>query len=655
MKQDGKVILLSIIVLVLFFYGGELFSVFQPSTQGFIQYTGVPTCDGKTCSWFTSSQLASPNVEINTGKNIFRFESEVEDIIEKKQCKTLSQLCSASSIGGGTPTYIDSDGCQHWKYTYQSLLNWGYYRDPCGTPGSGDGCSIGWDGSSCTVFNRYDGFYCGTCLSGSQVIEDYGGAYISTTSTDGTIYRGCYEKIKVYKNSQLIDTLYSEPTMGESSGTYYDEVSGSGVRVDIQSNWFYASVCSAYQNAYILIFSEDAFTIDITSPKEEYLQGEPIELEVSVVNNLNIITTGELLINYEVPTILGTKTLTVSQDVVVGIGENTFLYSIPTDEPLSLLRVKPKLVIDYPTTEISGVNYNFGTGEVVNINSEPSFIVGSVEEDWSEIQITSLAGYYEEQLDLTEEELALLNLSLQEKLDLLEIYSGDLDKQIELISQMELTLDEKITLVNTLTDKIDEQITLIQVMETTVDEQITIINSLSLNIESQAQMINELTDNLAIKVLLVSQLTATNEEQADLISAMELSFSDQADIIRQLDNTIQDDAIIISNLNINIEDQAQLISELELSNTEMAELITLLNLNIEDQATIISELNLSLEEQQLLVIQLTDKLEQQQALLELISSEQKFNLEDLWKDYKIAILIIGGFLFLLIITGGRRK
>lgn len=254
--------------------------------------------------------------------------------------------------------------------------------------------------------------------------------------------------------------------------------------------------------------------------------------------------------------------------------------------------------------------------------------------------VLDLVEFSDAEQQLLLEQIALLNLSIEE--------------QIAIVENLQLTLDEKILLVNTLTDKIDEQITLIQAMETTVDEQLEIMISLSLSIDEQALMINELTDNLAIKVLLVSQLTATNEEQANLIEAMELSFSEQADIISQLDNTIQDDAEIISSLNLNIEDQARLISELELSNTELVELITLLNLNIEEQSIIISELSLSLSEEQLLVSQLTDEIEEQNAILELLRQENKLTLENIWQDYKIAILIIGGFLFLLLI-GGRKR
>lgn len=639
MKQEGKVILGILLIVVLFFYGSELFSVFQPSTQNFIQYTEVPICSGSVCSFFTSSQLASKTVEINTGKNIFRFESEVEDIVEKKVCKTLSQLCSASSIGSGVPTYVDSDGCQHWKFTYRSIKNWGYYRDPCGSPSSGADCYVGWDGSSCATGDRYGGYYCGVCWGGTQVIEDYGGAYISTTNSEGLINRACYQKIKVYKNNQLIDTLYSESTMGEDSGIYYNEVSDSGVRVDMQSSWFETSVCSAYQNAYELMFPSDALIIDVSSPKEEYLQGEPIEIEVNIVNNLNINTNGELIINYEVPTIFGTKTKTVSQDIEINTGNNIFTYSIPTDEPLSVLRVKPKLIINYPTAEIDGVNYNF-KGEVVNIKSQSDFVIGSVEEEWSEIQVTSLAGYYQEQLELTEEELALLNISLQEKLLLLEQYSGDLDTQILLISQMELTLSEKIILVSTLTDKIDEQI--------------AITNALNLDIAAQNIMIQELTDNLAEKLIWLDQLQITTEEQGILLVEMRLNFADQAFILDNLNNTVQEDAIIIKNLNLNLQDTKNLLSELERTNDEMAELIISLNLNLDESAVIIAGLKLSLSEEQELVSQLVSEIEEQNELLELLRQEKKFNIENVWKDYKIAIIISGALLFLIIIRGKRK-
>ena len=398
MKYKNKktfVIITVLVVTLLFLNFSGFLSIFAPHPTGFIQYTGRPVCSGTWCAFFDPlEQSSSKIVEINTGKNVFKFEAEVFDVAEKKVCKELKLLCSASSIGSGVPTYIDSDGCQHWKFTYRSIKNWGYYRDPCGSPSSGADCFVRWNGAYCETGDRYGGYYCGVCFGATQVIEDYGGAYVSTTNSEGIINRACYQKIKVYKDNSLIDTLYSESTMGNNSGTYYDDVLKSGVRVDMQHSWFSNSVCSAYQNAYELYFADDSFIMNISSPKKECLQIENVELKTDVINNLNTDVEGELLINYEIPTILGTQIRTVSQGVKVLVGNNTFTSYLPIDKPLITLNVKPELKINYSTKNIDGVNYNFGTGEVVNIKSQSEFVAGTVEEDWSEIQTNILIECY---------------------------------------------------------------------------------------------------------------------------------------------------------------------------------------------------------------------------------------------------------------------
>ena len=234
---------------------------------------------------------------------------------------------------------------------------------------------------------------------------------------------------------------------------------------------------------------------------------------------------------------------------------------------------------------------------------------------------------------ILEEDIALLEQLLQEKMELVEFLDLSITSQGEVIDSLEITLNEKIQIVQALELEIDNQIILVSQLETTLAEKIIIVQTLTTNIDEQAALINALTINLQEKADLVSSLQVTNEEQAALISAMELSFVDQAGIIDALNKEVEDDAIIIqnldltiaeegiliSNLELTIVEQAEIISNLELSTTDQATLIQSLKLTLEEEGVIIANLRLELSEEQQLVEDLTDKISEQQQLLETIS------------------------------------
>jgi len=244
-----------------------------------------------------------------------------------------------------------------------------------------------------------------------------------------------------------------------------------------------------------------------------------------------------------------------------------------------------------------------------------------------------------------------LELTLQEKINLIESLTENIKEQSIIISQLQLTLQEKVTMVESLSKNIEEQAILINSLEEESSQQILIINELNLNIQEQAEMINQLTENLQIKADLVSQLQVTNEEQANLISQMKLSFSDQAEIINQLNKVISDDAEIIQNLNLNLNDQSILIDELNLSNIDMANLIDNLNLNIQEQAELINNLQLTINQERELVSQLYNTIYEQNLLLEELQKYKDTpSYIHFWNQYKIYIILIS--LLILLIIGG---
>ena len=524
-------------------------------------------------------------------------------------------------------------------------------------------------------------------LKFEQTVDTAFLAYTETPCPDpgaSNCFAWCYKRLNVYFNGNKIDSLYNwkDPEThwtpyGESSkleqsytfdGILIDElINQFGVKVTLggymESGAYPFTECTFSKNIYTISYPDDSFNITIETPEEGYIQGEDVEVNVKVINNLDIKAKGNLEIRFAVPTIFGETTDTKTEEVVLNPGENIFSYIIPTGEPVRVLKVTPILSLELETGWISGLNANNEwyneypnclpcyrgdtTGSGVYIP------LGTFEGDITEIQIISEAESLREQLDLLQNDIvalqALLNekaqllnqleLTLQEQIEIIENYELLIDEKAYLISQLELNLNEQTQLILELTGISEEQAILIDALEISIIEQAQIINEmqltvqqqsdiieeLDLTIQEQAQMINQLELNLQQKAILINQLTATNEEQAELIAQMALSFAEQADIIEALQALIGNDAEIILTLYDTIHEQAQLISELEYTNEQLAQLIIDMDLNLQEQAELILELELTIEAKGQIIASLELSLAEEAEIinqLELTISEQ---------------------------------
>jgi hypothetical protein len=617
MRQKTK-ILISISVFSLLILAG-IFTVLYYNSQSvfssektFVQWTGKPVCGSSVCSWATNDRTYSSTATINLGSDNYKFVSSTQSTIKKAYCTSAPK--NKVSL---TTTYTDSSSCQHWNYTDQVRTEqcwclFGQYRECNSNPGAGSSWS-----------NWVD---CSTWVK-TNFVSDFGGVYYSTLDPNDNVNYGCYQELQVYKNNGLIDTLNS--TLEFKTKTYFADgttVNGvdrskTGIVVEsFQSSWFdNGNSCSAIQNQYTIVFPQNAYIINISTPNSSYIQGENITLNVNIVNNL-AASQAELSIKYEVPTILGLSATKIdTKRISLVPGNNLVTYSIPTDKPVDMLKVTPTLSIFYPTSAITGLNYNFGSGSSVAVSSQSEFVLGTVSENEFSIQVTSLASYYQGQLNLTQQTLEQLQLSLNDKIAKVQQYEGNLKKQAELIDQLNLTAQDKAKIIDNLNLNIAQQANLINNlqaneseqakiiselkvttaqqadiinnMQLTVSQQAGIINDLNLSISQQADMINHLSLNLAEKIQLLNQLTANNQEQAQLISQMKLSFADQATIINQLDNKISDDATIIKNMYTQTSQQAELINNLNLKVSELSDLVKAMDLSLSQSQSLIQQLN----------------------------------------------------------------
>lgn len=431
MEKKNLWIIAIVLILLIWKFNLGIFSVFTPSPQVLYQYTAIPYENGIRAGWWdTYPRIASSLAEINLKNSNYKFESIVSNIIETKQClgsnfiapffdngtdggKSDAQFCNSYGTASNIKfLYIDNDGCPHYSFNYlfpisssmcpYSCYNRIYQRCEGCNPEVKVWGSYKWTSQGCwNPGGDYYGFMI-TPQWQEKSVSDWGGMTTITTNPDGTIRYGCNEKTNIYRNGNLIDTQYStNPQIkfyyddGTFSSTLQENKGMAVQAVMIGQSWWYqtASTCYAYQNNYAIKFPTNSFIINVTSPKTSYIQGENILLNVEVINNIQEVF-GKLEIDYEVPTIIGTKTSSTSQDINIPIGKSTFQYTIPTNVPVATLRVKPKLIVQFKTSNLNGLNYPFESGNLVDIHSKDRFDLGTVEEDWKEIQIIPQQIYY---------------------------------------------------------------------------------------------------------------------------------------------------------------------------------------------------------------------------------------------------------------------
>lgn len=229
-------------------------------------------------------------------------------------------------------------------------------------------------------------YYCGGC--GSNPASCYCNRW------------SCCESVHVYKDDVLVDTItqgydgggypgYVNPNTNYTSATYYSGNASIMINT-MTSSAYYAASCNSVSNELVLGFPADSFDIEIPQPKVRYDLNEPINLEIKVLNNIGN-TTGNLILDYEVPTIIGTMTKHTTQEVTLNPGMNTFTVSIPSDKATEVMSVTPKVELNYLTTNMQYVNYN---GK--DVRSSPSISLGTMIGNMTQIMIVpeGKEGYY---------------------------------------------------------------------------------------------------------------------------------------------------------------------------------------------------------------------------------------------------------------------
>lgn len=110
-------------------------------------------------------------------------------------------------------------------------------------------------------------------------------------------------------------------------------------------------------NTYIVELPDDAVSFSIVTPQAELIEGEPLDVDVSVVNNLNTVVIGELTLDLATPTVLGTLTSTETQTVDLQPGQNDFKYTIPLNISTASVTITPSLDIELKGANFDNLNF----------------------------------------------------------------------------------------------------------------------------------------------------------------------------------------------------------------------------------------------------------------------------------------------------------
>jgi len=463
-------------LLIIFFLGllatGIYFGFIQQAviptqTNQFNSYTDVPR-EGSQCDiqdWWDNYNLISSSIAvIPTLSSTFRFETTSHISKPIYACiENPSTIANAIDI---TEIYIDESGCQHWSYKIFSQQHW--------TPGS---TNIQPDVCHCNnpSFSTFGGIndnricfapkdmICGGIsfwdyhAEVSETINDYGGLK-QVDSEDG-----CFYSAKVYKDEILIDeiNISEEPLQkaySDDGTVYFGDLlpTDSGLEVQFGERAFYTPSCAdqlkcQIKNSYETYLQKDYITINISSLKETYLEGEIIKIIIDIENNFDLVLSGELEIKYEVPTIIGPKVeIEKYPNLIINPGDNKFTYNIPTDIRTESLDITPTIKIYRLTSRYSGINVLQGFEEFGidrgPITANDKLRVYLLTEDTKTIIIEEdnqalldLLKQYEDDLEELQNQISQLNLTLNEKIDL--------------VSQLNLTIEEKQLII----DKLEQE------------------------------------------------------------------------------------------------------------------------------------------------------------------------------------------------------
>lgn len=186
---------------------------------------------------------------------------------------------------------------------------------------------------------------------------------VSKTVRPGNAF--CTQDIDVFKNGVLIERL--EYTVNDRKKYFDDDIiqdSWVEIRMTSELNPSTSpgvSGCLAVENQYRLIFSDNAFNINVSTDTRTFIQGENITVFVDIENTLNSAVRSTITTIFSAPTVLGTIIREESVIRILEVGHNQLEFSIPAGAPQSEINIEVTAEIEYSTNNLDGLNFRTGT------------------------------------------------------------------------------------------------------------------------------------------------------------------------------------------------------------------------------------------------------------------------------------------------------
>ena len=255
----------------------------------------------------------------------------------------------------------DERGCPTMKLTFPALQD-------CKKDNQGEG--------NCEECNNYQ--------QSKQVI--LGGSFreILYQNTD---FAECWARFDIYKNNELINSTEWQPN-GAIQFFFDDLVINLGFNRVRNTR---EQECLRIENTFNFLIPNDAFSFEITASERQVFEDSQTTAEIKITNNWKSVE-GDLTVDYEIPTAIGSAKKTQTKKIQIPFGESTHIYDIPTTQVTDTILITPTLRVNMESSEFKGVNGYCAEnpkreGFVRDLSTCQSINIGTLEGETFEVNI----------------------------------------------------------------------------------------------------------------------------------------------------------------------------------------------------------------------------------------------------------------------------
>ncbi|MCH8265098.1 MAG: hypothetical protein IIC10_06835, partial [Proteobacteria bacterium] len=203
--------------------------------------------------------------------------------------------------------------------------------------------------------------------------------------------RQCWAKANIYYKDKLIYETEWDNT--RQSVSFNDGVkvhsSEAELRISILTDSDYTGGgCNMIVNDYIFKLQPEDFELNIDTV-EEIVEGKELQIIITITNKYKPVN-GNLIMQYEIPTSIGSAKDTQEQIIDIPLGVSEYKFTIQTDQITDKIFITPQLDVLMAGSEFSGANY-LCYGQTIQkdraLSSCDYVLLGTVKEPTQEISV----------------------------------------------------------------------------------------------------------------------------------------------------------------------------------------------------------------------------------------------------------------------------